>query len=152
MLGICARSKSCRQRALDLAKLGLETLGDRGPLYEAPPGGLLAQGRAVLLSAYHGRRTSACASSYRTPEQEELRSLARRLPEEAALRSLGEAGFTTLLLHHGPGARYAPAFEARLDENPRASLREVHTSGHLTAYAIEVPSQGPALQLRSTPP
>jgi hypothetical protein len=130
----------------------LEALGDRGPLYEVPSGGFRGQGRAVLLSAYHGRRTSACASSYRTPEQKKLEVLASRLPEEAALRSLGEAGFTTLILHHGLGSSYAPHFRTRLEESPSPLLRELQSSGRLTAYAIEVPREGPASQLQSTPP
>ena len=93
----------------------------------------------MLLSAYHGRRTSACASSLRTPRQRELDLLAGELPSPAALRQLAAAGFTTILLHHRGRSAYVDRFRERLDGQEERLLREVHSSERATAYAIELP-------------
>lgn len=117
----------------------LEARGNAGPLYELPPVGMRRKGRAVLLSAYHGRRTSACASSLRTPRQNELDLLAGELPSPAALRQLTQAGFTTILLHHRSRSGYVDRFRERLRGQDGRLLREVLSSEHTTAYAIELP-------------
>lgn len=117
----------------------LEAGGSAGPLYEVPPASMRREGRSVLLSAYHRRRTSACAGSLRTPRQRELELLAGELPSDAALRRLAEAGFTTILLHDRGRSEYVDRFRERLDGPEGRLLREVHTGARMTAYAIELP-------------
>lgn len=85
----------------------LEQLGDRGPILELPlrrgPSRLATSTRRILLSTWHGRRTSACFGSYEPAGRAELAELARRLPEPDAIRALARLGFTTVVLEPAQG-------------------------------------------------
>jgi len=84
----------------------LEERGNTGPMLELPidfgaddwtyPGP-----RRILLSFWHGRRTSACFGSFfRPPTRDEVVVHASALPAQAAIDALREMGFTTLVMHH----------------------------------------------------
>jgi hypothetical protein len=118
--------------------------GSEGPVFELPfdaAGGhsaLLAPPR-ILLSAWHGRRTSACFGSVMPPEHAELEQLALRLPERAALARLRQLGFTSVLVHHELGPKRArhwlEPFE-RATEGADPALRLLLRSRATSAYAI----------------
>jgi hypothetical protein len=54
----------------------------------------------MMLSAWHGRRTSACTGSYRSPRRNFLGEVAGELPSGWAVGELRKLGFTTILIHH----------------------------------------------------
>jgi hypothetical protein len=121
----------------------LERAGNRGPLLEVPIDfsrghyTLGASSEQLLLSAYHGRRTSGCYNSFVPPETRGLEALARGLPGPPALRAAAELGFTTIVVHH-PGERavlerWLERFEAAAAEG---SLRLVHRSAEASAFEI----------------
>jgi hypothetical protein len=119
----------------------LDRLGNRGPLLEVPihPSHSTRISKAVLLSAYHGRRTSPCYNSFVPPVVLEVARLASRIPEAAALGALSTLGFTTIVVHHPPGSgEVAHALQQRLERaaGPGAGLRRIHGDGSRTAYAI----------------
>lgn len=118
----------------------LERKGNRGPLFEVPvqlrvglggPGSAISQ---VLLSAYHGRRTSGCYNSILPRETRELSARAARLPEPSALGALRDLGFTTLVVHHARAPALAPALDA-------AGLARLHRTPSMSAWAL--PGDGP---------
>ena len=76
--------------------------GNRGPLLEVPihPKHAARVSKAVLLSAYHLRRTSPCYNSFVPPVTGEVARLASELPDPAALQALARLGFTTIVAHH----------------------------------------------------
>jgi hypothetical protein len=124
----------------------LERAGNRGPLLEVPIDftrghyTLGASSEQLLLSAYHGRRTSGCYNSFVPPETRALEGLANGLPGLPALRAAAELGFTTIVVHH-PGERevlerWLERFEAAAAEG---SLRLVHHSPDASAFEIPVP-------------
>jgi hypothetical protein len=120
----------------------LASLGNAGPVLEVPiyPGNVRGTTEAVLLSAYHHRRTSACYNSYAPPEVERVRALAAQLPEPSALSELREQGFTTVVVHHPPG-RISGLLQLRAlaglagEEGGRQLVRIAGTRS-LTAFAI----------------
>jgi hypothetical protein len=116
----------------------LERKGSRGPLYEIPLPTLRLQASGVLLTEYHRRRSSACASSF-SPRVQSLEDIWERLPDDDAVRILGEAGFTTLLVHTRRRTGYAERFEERLAALERPLLRKLHDDARTIAYAIELP-------------
>jgi hypothetical protein len=125
----------------------LERRGNRGPLLEAPihPKHAARISQAVLLSAYHGRRTSPCYNSFVPPVTSEVARLASDLPDPAALRALAQMGFTTVVAHHAPPAGpVATALRRRLDAAAAAGagLRRIHGDGERTAYAILAAAAG----------
>jgi len=119
----------------------LARLGNRGPLLEVPihPKHAARVSRAVLLSAYHLRRTSPCYNSFVPPITAEVAGLASELPDPAALAKLASLGFTTVVAHHpeasGP---VAAELRRRLDAAAAggAGLRFVHGDGSRSAYEI----------------
>jgi hypothetical protein len=126
----------------------LERKGNAGPLLELPmrSSNPAARSRRVFLSAYHGRRTSACYSSYQPPETREVQQLAARLPEPAAFARLAEMGFTTLIFHRtrgdSPHARLSALIEQRLRTGP---LTLLHETPERAAYALPGPATGASL-------
>jgi hypothetical protein len=84
----------------------LAEAGNDGPLLELPfdPDDITQSSRAVLVGAYHGRRTSQCLNSFLPPEVIDVKRLTDRLPQEAALRELAALGFTTIVIHADPPA------------------------------------------------
>lgn len=116
----------------------LAARGDGGPILEVPnpPRPHPRYGRSILLSAWHGRRTSGCYNSFLPPETLEAERVARSLPDADALARVAAMGFTTVLLHEDvPGA---PALRARLDAAEGRGLRRIHAGAGMTAWAIEV--------------
>ena len=119
----------------------LDRLGNRGPLLEVPihPKHAARVSRAVLLSAYHLRRTSPCYNSFVPPITAEVASLASELPDAKALAQLASLGFTTVVAHHPEGSGpVAAELSRRLDAAAAsgAGLRFVHGDGRLSAYEI----------------
>jgi hypothetical protein len=121
----------------------LERQGNAGPLLELPmqAGNLTARSRRVLLSAYHGRPTSACYSSYEPRETQELPQLAARLPEPAARARLAELGFTTLIFHRSSGDSPYARLSAHTEQRLRAGLTLLHETPERAAYALAAPAQ-----------
>jgi hypothetical protein len=77
--------------------------GDEGPLLELPfnPRHIDQSSRAVLLSAYHRRRTNQCFNSFIPAEVQEVKRVVTRLPEPAAFADLSKLGFTTVVYREG---------------------------------------------------
>ena len=121
----------------------LSELGNAGPLLEFPLGqaALPAMSQQVLLTAYHGRRTSGCYASVLPAATASVRELATRLvpgPSTGALGELRELGFSTIVVHHG-GARGKGSITARLDRLASAEaapFRPLHETPNLSAYRI----------------
>jgi hypothetical protein len=111
--------------------------GNSGPLLEVPfKYGVLA-GPTGWLSAYHHRRTSACHATFPPPVVFKVRELTERLPDQDAIRSAREMGFTTILLRHAPKeppGSYSQRFE---EASHSGLLRRIHGNAFMTAYAIE---------------
>jgi arylsulfatase A-like enzyme len=120
----------------------LAALGNRGPVLEVPvawdslPYRFNTSSAQVLLSAYHRRKTSSCRGSF-TPEA--VRSHERSAAELLGPRGAGrarEAGFTTLLVHHGSATGRAYLQKLRAADAWRGELQELLTTQTLTAFAI----------------
>lgn len=123
--------------ALELFR-SLEAAGDTGPVFDAPfqPGNIKGTSAAVLLSAYHHRRTSACSASFLQPETEELARLGSLLPQPAAARGLARLGFETVVVRHaGPAeaARASKAWQAQDLEG----LRLLDRAGSRSAWSLD---------------
>ena len=91
----------------------------------------------MLLTAYHGRRTSGCYNSFVPPESRVLQALSARLPNPAALREASDMGFTTVVVHH-PGEREVlERWLGRFDDMAaRGLLRRVHGTESMTAFEL----------------
>ncbi len=120
----------------------LAELGNAGPIAEVPLDRRtqLRNNTAILLSAYHHRRTSACRNSFLPPRLGELETTLARLPDPSAVRALRDLGFTTVVVHHESRSPRLEAlrrrFAARASE-PGASLEPIHATRALSAYAIQ---------------
>ena len=91
---------------------------------------------AVLLSAYHHRRTSACRATFPPPVVSQVRELSGLLPGPDGIRALGAMGFTTIVVHHprkGQDRSYAKGFEAATHTG---LLQRIHGDDFMTAYTI----------------
>lgn len=126
--------------------------GNDGPLFEIErpwasgdgplpmlPDAIRAPER-ILLSSWHGRRTSSCYGSVLPPRSHALKRLADQVPARPALSRLRELGFTTLLLHHPPGEMTVPwlqSFEIAA-AGPHPTLRLLNRTDELSAYEILV--------------
>jgi hypothetical protein len=129
--------------------LELGEQAELGPLLEVPvvPKDLVRGSQALVMSAYHWRRTSACYNPSRVSR--ELFELGRRLPEPLALARAHELGFRDVVLHHARDNDLLHRLKARYDEaaqtdgSERASSlaapRIVKRGGtpNLTVYRIE---------------
>jgi arylsulfatase A-like enzyme len=112
----------------------LDAAGNRGPIFDATRG-LRQASEAVLLSAYHHRRTSACSASLMQREAEKLRSLGDELPRPEAVRALADMGFTTLVQRHPAGAR-GQAMAQRWERQASGALSRLGDAPQRTAWAI----------------
>jgi len=115
--------------------------GSSGPIAEVPLDRKtqLRNNTAILLSAYHHRRTSACRNSFLPERLGELESTLARLPAPGAVRELRELGFTTIVVHHESRSPRLEALRrrfARVARDPEAPIALVHATGSLSAYAI----------------
>jgi hypothetical protein len=73
-----------------------------GPILDLPLDfglGTLDQGHYVLLSAFHQHAIGSCYNSFIVPVQNDIESLAKRLPDPHALEALYALGFRTIVLH-----------------------------------------------------
>jgi hypothetical protein len=138
----------------------LARAGDAGPILDVPlprlGGEVFWPGTApwILLSAYHGRPTSACLSSY-LPDTRRLEALVKNLPSPQAVRELADLGFATVVHHHhdladfesrarGDPRRARIALELRGFEReaarPGGTLRPLHRTSRLAAWALSPPA------------
>ena len=119
----------------------LEEKGNRGPLLQVPDALHMAPG--IVLSLYHGRRTSHCWSSFTPPEVAAALDLVQRLPDAETLRAARELGFTTLVVD-GEAEQRAYAPFARAHEG--GLLRHLHGDGRRSAWeirALSAPGSAP---------
>ncbi len=132
---------------------GLARAGNTGPLLELPlhveqlaTGGRGSAIHQVLLSTYHGRRTSGCYNSYLPASTTALLPLAERLPEVEALRALRAQGFSTLVVHQAAG----PEIQERIARaaGPEGPLRRLRRSRLMAAYEIRDEPEGPEARLQ----
>jgi hypothetical protein len=119
----------------------LEARGNAGPIAEVPLDRRtqLRNNAAILLSAYHHRRTSACRNSFLPPQLGELEATLARRPAPSAVRELGALGFTTVVVHHESGSPRLEALRRRFATSarePGAALVPIHATRALSAYAI----------------
>lgn len=120
----------------------LEQAGSRGPIMELPIDRemtrvLRAPGR-ILLSIYHGRRTSACYGSYPPAGHEDLVALALELPSEEALEQVRKLGFRTIVVHHPANApRWLANRFAAYAARPDAGLTPGVRTAWATSYEID---------------
>jgi hypothetical protein len=115
--------------------------GNSGPIAEVPLDRKtqLRNNTAILLSAYHHRRTSACRNSFLPERLGELEATLARLPAAAAVRELRDQGFTTIVVHHESRSPRLEALRrrfARSARRPEAPIALVHATDSLSAYAI----------------
>ena len=125
----------------------LDALGNDGPLLMVPatPRRPRRESEATLLAAYHQRRIGQCYNSQHTPEVDRVRETSEALPAPHAIRALGEMGFTTFVVSHGPGDVRGPARRKAwlaLTLGERAPLVRVHGDEAWTAFAIAPPASG----------
>jgi hypothetical protein len=131
----------------------LALMHNEGPLLELPLDGnrnlvFLAGPSRILMSAWHGRRTSACFGSYKSPLRAEIAGWVDELPARRAVDALRGLGFTTLVLHNGRGPlgvwinTKVPAYE-RASSGPDPSLRVLQRTDEMSAYEL-LPSSGEA--------
>jgi hypothetical protein len=119
----------------------LAELGDAGPLAEAPLHRKthLRNNTALLLSAYHHRRTSACRNSFLPPRLGEVDATLARLPEPDAVARLRELGFRTVVLHHPARSARQESLRRRFEASatgPDAPLDPLLASESLSAWSI----------------
>jgi hypothetical protein len=121
----------------------LALMGNRGPLLELPLDG--ERGRSIslgaariLLSAWHGRATSACFGSFASPRRRELAARIAGLPGRESVDALRELGFTTLLLHHPQRSSALPLLEefVRAARAASPALLELQRTDALSAFAL----------------
>jgi hypothetical protein len=125
----------------------LSAAGDRGPILELPLVSDLAwwsrDSASILASAYHGRRTSACFSSFPHTHLEAIRGSIENIPELHALDTVRAAGFRTLLIHLGPDSPAGPRLLKRLESAAAigsAPLRLTRRNERMAAFALLSPS------------
>jgi hypothetical protein len=91
----------------------------------------------ILLSAWHGRRTSACFGSFRPTERGSLAERAAELPNRWAIDEVRRLGFGVIVVHHDDAllreltrGRYAQAVREGW------GVRELSRSDSMDAYEI----------------
>ncbi len=116
----------------------LEEMGNQGPLFEVPTDHSPQRaGLALLLSAYHHRRTSQCMGSFHPPSYETVRNLGTVMPGAEPLRELRAMGFTTVVVHHIPLYPAPQRRYAQFAERHPELLRLIHQNEKMAAYAIQ---------------
>jgi len=117
----------------------LADAGNDGPIVELPydPRDMRRTSTAVLLSAYHRRRTAACWGSRRPDHVAEIQNLAGQLPKAAGVEGLAEMGFTTVVRRQPVGLPRAAWWHPRqVEALSDGTLRRLAASGELRAYRI----------------
>jgi len=115
--------------------------GDAGPIAEVPLDrkSQLRNNTAILLSAYHHRRTSACRNSFLPTQLGELEATLARLPAPDAVRALREQGFATIVVHHESRSPRLEALRrrfARRARDPDVGLAPILATEALSAFSI----------------
>jgi hypothetical protein len=122
----------------------LALMQNEGPLLEVPldgrrGAGFLLGAPRILVSGWHGRRTSACFGSFVSPEREELAGQVDALPARAAVDALRALGFTTVVLHHPPGViggeTLLPWYEAAASGDA-PTLRVLQRTDEISAFEL----------------
>ena len=128
----------------------LADVGAGGPIAELPVRRIRdeMEVRRILLSSWHGRRTSACFGSYTPREQDRLRRLAAALPAPGAVRELRRLGFTTLVVH-GDSPPLAERYERPAASGTAPLPVELRAAG-VTAFSLG--DSGPRRVVESTSP
>jgi hypothetical protein len=119
----------------------LAARGDAGPLAEVPLHRKthLRNNTALLLSAYHHRRTSACRNSYLPPDLARVEATLATLPAPGAIARLRELGFRTIVIHHAPGSPVGEALRRRFVElgaTPGGGVHPLDANASYSAWAI----------------
>ena len=119
----------------------LAAQGDRGPLAEVPLHRKTHRrnNEAILMSAYHHRRTSACRNSYLPAGLAAVEATLLALPAPAAVERVRALGFRTIVVHHPPGSPVGGALERRFAERaaaPGSGLRLLAANPWYSAYSI----------------
>jgi hypothetical protein len=119
----------------------LDELGDAGPLAETPLHRKthLRNNTALLLSAYHHRRTSACRNSFLPRPLGGVEATLARLPQPDAVARARELGFATVVVHHAAGSPGQQALRRRFEASAAAAdspLELVLASESLSAFRI----------------
>jgi hypothetical protein len=120
--------------------------GNAGPLLELP----LDQTEhhpwvgppRILMTLFHGRRTSACFGSYTVKGRKELQEQVERLPAPEAVAAIAAQGFTTVIFRHGLGHPAAFAILARLGkaaERGQPGIEHIYSTAERSAFAISAP-------------
>lgn len=119
--------------------------GAGGPIAELPVLKIRGAGevRRILLSSWHGRRTSACFGSYTPEEQQRLRRIAAALPAPEAVGELRRLGFTTLVVHES--SPLAERYARRAAGADAALPVEIRAEG-VTAFSLADPGSPPVVE------
>jgi hypothetical protein len=139
----------------------LDRLGSEGSVLELPLYPLVTErgGKRwgfrlrtfrIMMTSYHGRRTSGCYGSFPPPDRWHLEKLVARVPERASLQELVALGFGTIVVWD----EYSEALRARLRQavqRPDGGLRFLHHSGRWTAYELDPDTLGSGPPTRSQP-
>lgn len=119
----------------------LEQAGNTGPIFEAPikeqaAGSFLAS-RRMVTALFHGRRTSACYSSYVPAIRDEHLALSKDLVTPRSIDRLRGLGFTTLIVHHEIlGGRELTSRLREEAELEAWGLKPIRIESHFSAWAI----------------
>jgi len=119
----------------------LAAQGDHGPIAEVPLHRRTHRrnNEAILLSAYHHRRTSACRNSYLPQGLAALETTLAAVPAPAALDRLRALGFRTVVVHHAPGSPVGEALRRRFAARaaaPGSGLRLLAGNASYSAWSI----------------
>ena len=91
--------------------------------------------------AYHHRQTSQCYNSFFGSGYKQVKAIIKRLPSYAALVSLRELGFTTIVVHHGDTRSLRKSFQKFVAHTKGELLERILTGRAHTAYAIRAGPQ-----------
>jgi len=120
----------------------LARTGDRGPLLELPIGNeqeeyIFQAPRRILLSIYHGRRTSACYGSFLAPGREAMRHTALALPDREAAAKLHALGFATVVVHLDTPTGRLNADQLRaVSYTPGSGIAYLATGKNMIAFSL----------------
>jgi hypothetical protein len=115
---------------------------DRGPILELPIGNeheeyIFQSPQRLVLSNYHGRRTSACYGSFLAPGREALRRAALALPSPTAAAEVRALGFTTVVVHlDTPTGRLAADQLREVSYTPRSGIAYLASGKNMIAFSL----------------
>lgn len=92
----------------------------------------------VLLAAFHGQPVAACYNSFTTALQDDVRELARRLPDARAADALYALGFRTIVVHGDLVSERAVGRLRPLLDDP-ARITPIARASDTSAYRLRTP-------------